>query len=291
MKKTDDVAGNAPALFAGERLAGRPWVWFDLDDTLWNFHDNSLVALGQIYSLYALDRFWPGEQAWLDSYHAVNDELWHLYSHGAITRDVLRTERFRRPLAEAGCDAAEAQEMAARLDGVYLGMLAQMSGTVPGAHEVLRRLRPFYNIGILSNGFAEVQYGKMATAGLSPLIDCVVLSDEIEVNKPDPRIFDYACRKAGTEPGSCLLVGDNPDTDICGAVGAGWKAVFFCPKGRDADTARTDKSETPSPRHSLPEGVKTVRSLDHIVVGEDGESEAGGGPENGLLGLNIKKST
>ena len=291
MKKPDDVAGNAPALFAGERLAGRPWVWFDLDDTLWNFHDNSLVALGQIYGLYALDRFWPGEQAWLDSYHAVNDELWHLYSHGAITRDVLRTERFRRPLAEAGCDAAEAQEMAARLDGVYLGMLAQMAGTVPGAHEVLRRLRPFYNIGILSNGFAEVQYGKMATAGLSPLIDCVVLSDEIEVNKPDPRIFDYACRKAGTAPGSCLLVGDTPDTAICGAVGAGGKAVFFCSKGRDADTARPDKSETPSPRHSLPEGVKTVRSLDHIVVGEDGESEAGGGPENGLLRLNIKKST
>ena len=56
-------------LFAGERLAGRPWIWFDLDDTLWNFHDNSLVALREIYREYELDRFWPTEQQWLDDYH------------------------------------------------------------------------------------------------------------------------------------------------------------------------------------------------------------------------------
>ena len=131
-------------LFAGERLAGRPWIWFDLDDTLWNFHDNSLAALREIYREYELDRFWPTEQQWLDDYHAVNDELWRLYSRGEITRDVLRMERFRRPLVSAGCADAEAREMSAMLDGVYLGKLGKMSGTVPGAHDVLNRLRPFY---------------------------------------------------------------------------------------------------------------------------------------------------
>ena len=270
-------------LFAGERLAGRPWIWFDLDDTLWNFHDNSLVALREIYREYELDRFWPTEQQWLDDYHAVNDELWRLYSRGEITRDVLRMERFRRPLVSAGCADAEAREMSAMLDSVYLGKLGKMSGTVPGAYDVLNRLRPFYNIGILSNGFAEVQYGKMASAGLSPLIDCVVLSDEMEINKPDRRLFDYACRKAGTEAGQCLLVGDNPDTDIAGAVGAGWKAIYFCPQAEKSDKKLTDKENMPAPQVVLPEGVKRVCHLDLIEAGDDAK--------NGLIGLNIKKST
>ncbi|MGM9852664.1 MAG: HAD family hydrolase, partial [Muribaculaceae bacterium] len=232
---------------------------------------------------YSLDCFWPTERQWLDDYHVVNDELWHLYSRGEIARDVLRMERFRRPLASAGCAEAEAREMSAMLDGVYLALLGGMSGTVPGAHEVLNRLRPYYNIGILSNGFAEVQYGKMASAGLSPLIDCVVLSDEIEINKPDRRLFDYACRKAGTEAGRCLLVGDNPDTDIAGATGAGWKAVYFCPRTEETDKNLTDKEKMSGPRAELPEGVKTVCSLDQIEAGDDAE--------NGLIGLNIKKST
>lgn len=280
------VAGVADA-FGGERLAGRPWVWFDLDDTLWNFHGNSLVALGEIYRQFSLNRFWDSEERWLDSYHVVNDELWRLYSHGNVTRDVLRTERFRRPLAEAGCPADEALAMSAQLDGAYLGLLAKMAGTVPGAHEVLHRLRPFYNIGILSNGFAEVQYGKMATAGLSSLIDCVVLSDEIDINKPDKRIFDYACRKAGTVPAQSLMVGDNPDTDISGAVGAGWTAIYFDPHGRDIEGGADNKATNPLTQRGLPESVKTVQSLDQIDV--DGDLQ------NGLLGLkvrvNIKKST
>lgn len=211
------------------RLPGRPWIWFDLDDTLWDFSGNSLKALAEVYGAYSLDRLWPTLQEWYDSYHAVNSELWVEYAHGRISRDYLRMERFRRPLVGAGCPDGEARRLSAQMDTDYLARLGRMTATVPGARGLLERLRPYYNIGVLSNGFRPVQYDKMKSAGIYGLIDCTVLSDEIEVNKPDPRLFDYACRKGGTDADRCLLIGDNPETDIAGALNAGWQAVLFCP--------------------------------------------------------------
>mgnify|MGYP002520790669 FL=1 len=65
-------------------------------------------------------------------------------------------------------------------------------------------------------------------------MDLVILSDDIDVNKPDRRIYDYARRRAAElypetpcAPGDCLMVGDNADTDIRGALDAGWDAVLI----------------------------------------------------------------
>ena len=62
----------------------------------------------------------------------------------------------------------------------------------------------------------------------------VVLSDDINVNKPDRRIYDYARQRAAAlypevrcAPSDCLMVGDNIDTDIRGALNAGWDAVLM----------------------------------------------------------------
>lgn len=260
------------------RLPGRPWIWFDLDDTLWDFRGNSLIALDDVYRHFDLGRLWPHSTLWFDVYHRVNDELWQAYSRGEIQRDYLRMELFRRPLVSAGCTDAEARRLSTLMDSYYLGLLARMGTTVDGALPLLRRVHPSYNIGVLSNGFAEVQYGKMDSAALTPLIDCVVLSDEIEVNKPDSRIFDHACAKAHTCPEMCLMIGDNPDTDIAGAVGAGWKAIYFCPRADEANLLDF-RARFPS--------VPTVASLSALSVA-DTAADARKTPFSGLI---VKKST
>lgn len=205
------------------------WVWLDLDDTLWDFRGNSLTSLHDLYEMFGLSRFWPDVRTWIDEYHLTNDRLWKAYSMGDISRDFLRMERFREPLTARGYPDADARRLSSEMDPAYLGMLARMSGTVEGAIPLLERLRRHYRIGILSNGFKEVQYGKMRSSGIDRYVDCVVLSDETDANKPSPVIYDYACRKAGTDAAHCLLVGDNPDTDIAGAIRAGWRAIWFNP--------------------------------------------------------------
>lgn len=214
------------------------WVWLDLDDTLWDFRGNSPIALEDTYHRYNLREFWKTNEDWQDVYHRHNEELWRLYSPGLITADFLRMERFRRPLAEAGCPDDRARELSLTMDAYYLARLAEMPHVVPGAHELLKRLRDAgYGIGVLSNGFKDTQYGKMSSAGIAGMVDCVVLSDEVGVTKPLEPIFRFAREKAGVTAEDCLMIGDNPDTDIRGALSAGWRAVWLNISGKGCPIA------------------------------------------------------
>lgn len=83
-------------------------------------------------------------------------------------------------------------------------------------------------IGILSNGFTEVQQHKLRVTGLDKMIDLMVLSDEIGINKPNVELFEHAMKRAGqTTPASQLMIGDNATTDIAGAISAGWNAILY----------------------------------------------------------------
>lgn len=217
---------------------GIRWVFFDLDDTLFDFTRSSHVSLGEVYEMARLDRWWSDVDAWRDHYHRINAELWRLYAPGLIDRATLRRDRFVRPLVEAGCPEEEAEAMWPELDRLYLGLLGQKHYAVDGAQDAVRRMRARgYKIGVLSNGFKEVQYSKLSSIALSHLVDCVVLSDEIDINKPDKRFFDYALRKAGTKAEECLMVGDNPDTDVAGALESGFRAVWYNPQASEPSEA------------------------------------------------------
>ncbi|MGM9800234.1 MAG: YjjG family noncanonical pyrimidine nucleotidase [Muribaculaceae bacterium] len=209
-------------------LTGIEWVWVDLDDTLWDFSGNSLISLAKIYDMHDLHRFYQTMEQWRNRYLEVNHSLWARYNVGTISKDYLQHERFARPLIDCGMDEKEAYDYSEVLHTDYLRILGQCSTLVPGARTLLEHIKARgLKIGVLSNGFKEVQFDKLRSGGVLDMIDCIVLSDEIDINKPDRRIFDYALQKAGTTAEHSIMIGDNPDTDIKGALNAGWRAVFF----------------------------------------------------------------
>ncbi len=223
-----------------DMIAGKA-VWIDLDDTLWDFRANSRTALAGLYNDYDLDRWFDSDETWIECYERHNHALWDRYNHAAITKEYLMAERFRRPLAEAGSSMTD--EYARRFDREYLDRLAECTMLVDGAKELLTALRSRgYRTGILSNGFTEVQHRKIRNSGLEPYIDHVVLSDDIGVNKPDIRLFRHAEEVCGTDAEHCTMIGDNPDTDIAGAVAAGWNAIYFSPAGQPHPSAPTVRS-------------------------------------------------
>lgn len=218
------------ALTENSMWNGIEWVWFDLDDTLYDFSRSSIIALNRLYSNHNLDRFFDSANHWIDIYHRHNASLWQQYNKSEITKEFLKFHRFYYPLIEVGATDETATLLSLDMDGEYLGYLAETGLTLAGAHALLSNLRSKgLKIGLLSNGFTEVQYDKLRSANLTDLIDCVVLSDEIGVNKPDRRLFDYALEKSGAKAATSLMIGDNPDTDIAGAISAGWRAHLFNP--------------------------------------------------------------
>lgn len=228
------------------------WVWIDLDDTLWDFYTNSRTALDILYRQEGLSEYFADADAWRDAYIECNHSLWTLYNAGRISKEYLMVERFRKVLADAGCAAPYDKVLARHLDRVYLQCLGQLGTLVPGAAELLTYLRDKgYKTGVLSNGFREVQHNKLRSAGIEHLIDLVILSDDIGINKPDSRLFRYALDKAGTIPEHSLMIGDNPDTDIAGAMRAGWHCIYFNRDGRNPHITDPDIIEITSLHQAL----------------------------------------
>lgn len=193
------------------KYEGVKWVWFDLDDTLIDFHANSRLANAIIYREAGLDRYYATPEQWIEAYEGHNRLLWDRYSRGEITQGFLRVDRFATPLSPRWAGSREDLEAFCwRLDREYLDRLAEQTVMIDGAVEQLSRLRAHYNIGVLSNGFKEVQHRKLENTGLAPLVDLVVLSDDVGFNKPDLRIFAYAMKRAGEmDPQAHLMIGDN----------------------------------------------------------------------------------
>lgn len=209
------------------------FVWFDLDDTLWDFSFNSRDTLCEVYSHYGLSRFWKDSSEWCKVYHSVNDPLWEEYAKGTITSELLRFKRFHDTFILGGMDEKLAKSIAAEVDRFYLDRLATRSRSIDGARELIIRLtRRGFHLGILSNGFEKTQIKKLQSAGMDSYFDYIISSDTAGHNKPDPEIYRYAETIAKVRADRCIMIGDNPSTDIEGALNAGWKySVLYNKKG------------------------------------------------------------
>ena len=202
-------------------------IFIDFDDTLYDTHGNSVIALRELFDEMNFAQWFDDPEVFYTAYWNANIDLWTRYSKGEITRDYLIVERFRRPLSASG-KLGPTKEYCLEVSDRFLELCSSKPGVVEGAHELMEYLKgKGYRIHMCSNGFHEVQYKKLRACGLEKYFDNIILSEDAKVNKPAKEFFEYAFKVTGAKPETTLMIGDNFQTDIMGAMRAGIDAVFF----------------------------------------------------------------
>lgn len=96
------------------------------------------------------------------------------------------------------------------------------------ARELLKKLQPHLKIAIVTNQTMDAQLHKLrALDPTSSLIDCMVTSEEVGIEKPDASIFKECLRRLKVNPQEVLMVGDDWENDIIGACAVGIASVFL----------------------------------------------------------------
>lgn len=161
-----------------------------------------------------------------------NERLWDLYRQNQITKGRLRKARFELALRDVG---VENKALAKRMGDVYLDQCPRKTRLMDGAIELLDALKGNYRMHILSNGFHETQLIKLRESKLEQYFDEVITSERASAKKPNPRIYDFAVKVTDARGNDNLMVGDNLEIDVKGAIDYGWEAVHFNPSKEQHD--------------------------------------------------------
>ncbi len=207
----------------------------DADNTVFDFSACERRALEQTFGLSLGGAASSGRHrsaapaagnALYQAYRRINHEVWRELERGSIDQDTLRVKRFQMLLQELG-RRGDPRQLSER----YLEHFARKAYLMPHAAEVLSELSRRVPLVLLSNGIASVQRSRLGISGLQPLFRDILISEEVGLSKPDPRIFHLALQRLGRSRRQVLCVGDSPTADIAGARGAGLDSCWFAYPG------------------------------------------------------------
>lgn len=225
----------------------RRWqaVVFDLDDTLYPEREYVLGGFAAVARWLADSRGLSADD--------VYRELSGMFAAG------VRGDTFDRCARQCGLPASVVPEMVE----VYRGHTPRLH-PFPGIPGLLDALAGRVKLGLVSDGYLEVQRKKFHALGFAPYFDAVVFSDELGRAswKPSPAPFRRVLEGLGVPAESAVYVADNCAKDFIGARQAGLATLWSRHSGGDYACV-----EPPSPAHVADRVVHSVEEL-HAVLGD-----------------------
>ena len=191
------------------------WILFDADETL--FHFDAFKGMQLMFSRKGVDF----TQADYNQYQEVNKPLWVAYQNGKIDAHELKHSRFLQWAEKLGTTTME-------LNSAFLSAMADICTLLPGARDLIDSLSKRAKLGIITNGFEELQDVRLEKTGLKKFFEQVIISEQVGVAKPDKKIFDYALGKMNYPCKSrVLMVGDTLQSDIVGGINFGIETCWL----------------------------------------------------------------
>ena len=197
-------------------------IFFDLDHTLWDFEKNSALTFRKILPEAGVNLEF---NKFIECYSPINARYWKLYREERVSKSDLRYSRLKDTFDALNYEVQD--EVINFLSEEYINQLANFNHLFDGTFEILEYLKEKYQLHIITNGFEEVQSLKMRKSGIIDFFKEVITSESVGVKKPNPKFFNYAIEKANAKPEISMMIGDNLEADIIGALDVGMNVIHY----------------------------------------------------------------
>lgn len=84
-----------------------------------------------------------------------------------------------------------------------------------------------YKLGVVTDGSIDSTYEILMRLGITEFFDVIVVSEEVGIEKPNPKIFQEALIRLNARPSETMIVGDSLERDIKGGKQLGMVTVLI----------------------------------------------------------------
>lgn len=199
-------------------------VLFDIDNTLYSY-DDAHKAAWEALCAYAREHLGMDRDTLTRGIAEAADVVARRLGapcaalHDRMLRCQILLERNGLPLHHA-----------IAMNDLYWDTLIGSAEPSPGILDCLTKLKAAgYILGIGTDMTLDYQLKKLVKLQMLPLFDFLVTSEEVNIEKPDAKLFLLCAQKAGVAPEECLFIGDSLKKDVLGAKNAGMEALWYAP--------------------------------------------------------------
>jgi len=199
----------------------------DLDQTLADDRSSAAEAWEQAFAaLSVLDPGVPHDDL-SEVYWRLSNDIWSVLDNAMrpdATAAGIRLEVWKESLRRVGC--VHWEKLGAYASDQYWEHRLETYHLYPDAIPFLQAAREIVPVILVTNGTCDIQEAKIEKTGLNRHVDAVLIAQAVGASKPSPVIFQKAMEIANCGPEQALMVGDNYDRDVFGALRCGMRAVW-----------------------------------------------------------------
>ena len=194
-------------------------LFFDFDDTLFDFKKSEKIALDAAFERYAI----PVNEAMYRTYDACNQAYWRGFEKGIYKSEkdsAIRFVHFCKAIGRNDIDGIEMCEY-------YIDVLSTTAFELENSVVLLEKLSKRYDIYIITNALARVNDARSKIGGILPFVKNRFISENIGISKPQKGFFDYCFAHIPYKKEETLLIGDSLISDIRGGIDYGMDTCWF----------------------------------------------------------------
>ncbi|MCI8641413.1 MAG: noncanonical pyrimidine nucleotidase, YjjG family [Clostridia bacterium] len=197
-------------------------IFFDADDTIVNHKQCEKDAL-----LYLFDKIGKNyKEQYQDIFRPLDRKLWDSVAHNLnpVPKSDIPEYRFKEFFKQINLNYDDYK----KANEFFQDGLANSVALIENAYDIIKYLyNKDYKLYVVTNGLVKLQKPRITNSKISKYISDIIVSEEVNSSKPNPKIFNVLLDKINLKPNEVIMIGDSLEKDIKGAGNANIKAIWY----------------------------------------------------------------